>query len=115
MSSKRKSLRGKVSSLRVRIPLIITVMLVLNLLILFLFFQFFYAGVIAERIESFSGRQVPVQAIRHDSLAMSVMGFELLLMIIMLIAMGFDHQSHLCPPPRQAVRDGAPSPAAAGA
>ena len=87
MSSK-KSLRTRLSSLRIRIPVIITIMLALNLLILYLYFMVYYAGEIARRISEFSGKPITAEGLRHNGLLASVMSFELLLMVIMLVAIG---------------------------
>jgi len=74
--------------MRIRIPIIITVMLALNLLILYLYFMVYYVGEIAERISEFSGKPMTAEGLRHNGLLASVMSFELLLMVIMLVAIG---------------------------
>ena len=95
MSSKNQSTSLSASrkrinflSLRFRIPAMITVMLVINLTILYCFFRIYLAQQIAASIEKFSGKHISAEALRSNGFLYTVLDFEIVLLVVMLLVIG---------------------------
>lgn len=75
-------------SLRFRIPAMITTMLVINLTLVYVFFRMYLAQQIAASIEKFSGRPISPEALRSNGFLFTVLDFEIVLLVVMLVVIG---------------------------
>ncbi len=88
MSNRIERLRTGVSSLKFRIPAIITLLMLLNLGIVTAYFRFYFADFIAGQLEKFSGRQMPTKFIVQNTIYLKIMTFEIIVLVLMVIIFG---------------------------
>ncbi len=75
-------------SLRIRIPLLISAMLIVNLGILFASFRLYFVQDIVRQLEKSTGKHFNYQLLRSSRIVSSVMNFEIILLFIIVVIIG---------------------------
>lgn len=88
MFNRFKQLIAMMSSLKFRIPAIITLLMLLNLAIVSVYFRYFFADFIAKQIEKFSGRSLPTKFVVQNTIFLKIMTFEVVVLALMIVIFG---------------------------
>ena len=76
------------ASLKFRIPVIVTLLLGVNLAVLYLAFRFYFLKEIVVRLERLTGRTFSEGALAKNGILTSVMYFEIILLVVMVVLFG---------------------------
>jgi signal transduction histidine kinase len=75
-------------SLKVKIPLLVAGMLLLNIVILLLFNRLYFINIIAERIAFWSGKPVDIELLQKNKLIWELVTFEMLVIGVLVLIIG---------------------------
>lgn len=79
-------LRSKMKSLKYKIPFVILIAVIINLLLLYLFNRLVIFKEIAKRLSRFSGREVTAAELGRNQLILPVLVLEFVILIVMVLA-----------------------------
>jgi signal transduction histidine kinase len=74
--------------MKTKIPILITIMLLLNTVILFLYYNFYFYNVIADKIEKISGVKISREILKENRIVLDLIRFEVITICLLLLLTG---------------------------